>query len=255
MKEEIRQLIAKGKLDEALNKMLPFSDDVILLKSQLASAKRDNNMGVIDRDDYTRTINRLNYAALSLLDDMPETNVYTSNVENNTFQSASTPEKTRQAPPQYSRIPKVFFSYSHDDKKHLDDLLKYLTPLQRANKIEVWTDSQILPGQEWNKSIIDNLHKADIVIMLVSAGFLASSYIWEKELAISIEKREKGLTDIIPVILKNCLWKETILGRLQALPQNDEGKLKPLTQWEDRDDAWYNVAQGIIKVVDNRGKN
>ncbi len=246
MKEEIRQLISKGKLDDALNKMMPFSDDVILLKSQLASAKRDNNMGLIERSEFAMITNRINYAALNLLDDMPDVNPYQSTTSEN-----KTTHATEKAPPQYNAIPKVFFSYSHNDKKHLDDLLTYLVPLQRAKKIEIWTDTQILPGQEWNKAITDNLHKADIVIMLISADFLSSSYIWERELEISLQNREKGKTAVIPIILRNCLWKETILGQFQALPHDENAKLKPITQWADKDEAWYNVAKGIIAVVDD----
>jgi hypothetical protein len=249
MKEEIRQLIAKGKLEEALNKLLSYSDDVILLKAQLAGAKRDNNMGIMERGEFAMITARINYAALNLLDDieLPETNTH------NSSQSAS--QEPKKGTPQYNTIPKVFFSYSHNDKQHLDSLLTYLTPLQRAKKIEIWTDSQILPGQEWNKVITDNLHKADIVIMLVSPDFLNSSYIWERELEISLDNREKGKTTVIPIILKNCMWKEsTILGRFQALPHDENAKLKPITQWSDRDEAWYNVAKGIIAVVDSMKK-
>ncbi len=245
MKEEIRQLITRGKLDEALNKMLPYTDDAIVLKSQLATAKRESTLGLVGHSENMMTINRLTYATLSLLDEITESK--TTVTVNQSPASNANQESVRVG----VSIPKVFFSYSHDDKKHLDDLLTYLKPLQRANKIEVWTDSQILPGQEWNKSIIDNLHNADIVIMLVSAEFLASSYIWEKELTIAIDNRDKGKTTVIPVILKRCLWDQTILKSYQAIPQDDNAKLKPVTQWEDRNDAWYNVAQGIIKVVDN----
>ncbi len=249
MKEEIRQLIAKGKLDEALNKMMSYSDDVILLKAQLAGAKRDSNMGIMERSEYAMIMARINYAALNLLDDIELPN------ENLTNANPSVANSPKNAPPQYNAIPKVFFSYSHNDKQHLDSLLTYLTPLQRAKKIEIWTDTQILPGQEWNKEITDNLHKADIVIMLVSADFLNSSYIWERELEISLENRDKGKTTVIPIILKNCLWKETtILGKFQALPHDENAKLKPITQWADKDEAWYNVAKGIIAVVDNMKK-
>lgn len=44
---------------------------------------------------------------------------------------------------------KVFISYSHKDKKFLDELLLHLKPLERARLISKWSDKQIAPGSQW----------------------------------------------------------------------------------------------------------
>ena len=244
MKEETKILVSKGRLDEALNKLVQYSDDAILLKSRLSNIKRDYQIGIITHSDYSREINLINYSILGILDniDDTETSDIPHDINNRNNVSSSKPKST---------TPKVFFSYSHDDRAHLNDLLTYLAPLERAKKIEIWTDTQILPGQEWSKTIIDNLHQADIVVMLVSADFLASSYIWENELQISLENKSKKRTIVVPVILKPSLWQHTILKAYQALPIDDNGKLKPVILWDERDEAWLKVAEGILKLLEN----
>jgi hypothetical protein len=249
MKEEIRQLIGKGKLEEALNKLLPFSEDVILLKAQLAGAKRDSNMGVIERREFAMIMARINYATLNLLDDieLPE-----SSPTSNTANSAQSTEKTVATS---NKIPKIFISYSHNDNAFLDDLLVQLKPLERRESISIWTDDKILPGADWSKTILDNLNNSNIVVMLLSPDFLASDYIHKNEVRLGLENRKNGAT-VLPVIIRTCMWKEALpdLASIQAMPQDEERRLKPITKWSDRDEAWYNVAKGIIAVVDNMKK-
>jgi hypothetical protein len=250
MKEEIKQLIGKGKLEEALNKLLPFSDDVILLKAQLSAAKKDNSIGVMERSEFAMVTARINYSALNLLDDieLPENEV--TNTSSNSSQPTPTPSPTP------NKIPKIFISYSHDDKAFLDDLMVQLKPLERAGSISIWTDAKILPGAEWSKTILDNLNDSDIVVMLLSPDFLASDYINNNEVKIGLEKRKNGAI-VLPVLIRTCLWTVVLpqLASLQAIPQDENRRLKPIKNWgEDSDSAWAIVANGIIAVVDNMKK-
>jgi hypothetical protein len=42
----------------------------------------------------------------------------------------------------------VFISYSHNDKKWLDELEKHLKPYLRGSSIISWSDQQIAPGSK-----------------------------------------------------------------------------------------------------------
>ena len=59
---------------------------------------------------------------------------------------------------------------------------KHLSPLIRQGLITVWADYRLGPGQEWKKEIAQNLESAQLIILLISASFLASSFIYENEL-------------------------------------------------------------------------
>ncbi len=51
---------------------------------------------------------------------------------------------------------------------------------------------------------------------------------------------------VIAVILREVDWKGAPFGRLQALPKD----ALPVTNWENRDRAFADVARGIRKAVD-----
>ena len=48
---------------------------------------------------------------------------------------------------------KVFFSYSHKDRKWLEKFQTMLKPLERNEKIVVWNDKQIRAGDRWKEEI------------------------------------------------------------------------------------------------------
>ena len=142
--------------------------------------------------------------------------------------------------------PRIFLSYAHADEDLKKELDTHLVPLRRSGKIETWNDRELIIGQEWNKEILEELNKADIILLLISKDFIASQYIWEKELEIAMKRHEKGTAKVVPVIVKNCLWQEMPFAKLQALPKN----AKPVMSYEDRDDAFTEIAMSVKKLVE-----
>ena len=117
--------------------------------------------------------------------------------------------------------------------------------MQRQGMIESWHDRAIEAGDDWRQRIDDNLERADIILLLVSADFIASDYCWEKEMKRALERDEKGEAHVIPVIVRDCIWTRAPFARLQALPENG----RAVTLWPDKDSAWRSVAEGIEKIV------
>jgi hypothetical protein len=146
---------------------------------------------------------------------------------------------------------KVFFSYSHKDEVLRDELATHLSMMKRQGVIEAWHDREISAGSEWANAIDDNLEIADIILLLVSANFLASDYCYDKEMTRAMERHETREARVIPIILKPSDWNGAPFGKLQALPKN----AKPVTSWQDQDEAFLNVAQGIRRVVEEMMKS
>jgi hypothetical protein len=140
---------------------------------------------------------------------------------------------------------RLFISYSHKDVSLRVTLGDHLAALQREGVIETWHDRLISAGQEWAGEIKAELEAADIILCLVSAGFLASPYCQDKELKRALERHGAGEALVIPVILKPSDWSSSALGPLQALPAN----AKPVTKWSNRDEAFTSVAQGIRQAA------
>jgi hypothetical protein len=139
----------------------------------------------------------------------------------------------------------VFVSYSHKEDRYRERLDVALAQLRRDARISIWHDGMILPGQEWDREIGKNLETANIVLLLVSPYFLASPYIYSREMLRALERHKSGSAIVVPIILKPCDWQETPLGELQALP--DAGR--PVLSWSNRDQAWHAVARGLRRLI------
>src|SRR5690242_2184454 len=87
---------------------------------------------------------------------------------------------------------RVFYSYAREDEPFLMELDKHLGALSRQGLIASWFDQQLSPGADWSKEINNRLQTADIVLLLVSADFMVSDYIYQKELQIALKRHELG---------------------------------------------------------------
>ncbi len=139
----------------------------------------------------------------------------------------------------------VFFSYSHKDETFRDELANHLRILERQRVISGWHDRKILPGEEWDHQIDENLQTADIILLLISSDFIASNYCWDVEVKISMQRHEAGNAVVIPIILRRVDWSGAVFGKLQFLPKNAD----PVDSWKSRDDAYHNITQGIRAVA------
>ncbi|MBD2124864.1 toll/interleukin-1 receptor domain-containing protein [Microcoleus sp. ZQ-A2] len=146
---------------------------------------------------------------------------------------------------------KVFFSYSHKDEALRDELATHLSMMKRQGIIEAWHDREISAGTEWANAIDDNLDAADIILLLVSANFLASDYCYDIEMQRTMERRDAGEACVIPIVLKPVDWSGAPFSKLQALPKN----AKPVTTWQNQDEAFLNIAQGIRRAVEEIAKS
>jgi len=141
---------------------------------------------------------------------------------------------------------RLFYSYSHKDETLRDELEEALALLKRQGLISGWHDRKIGAGDEWKGAIDKNLEEAQVVLLLVSASFLASDYCWDVETKRAVERHDQGEAKVIPVILRPCDWHGAPFGKLQALPKD----VKAVTSWTNKDEAWTDVAVGIRRAVE-----
>jgi internalin A len=136
---------------------------------------------------------------------------------------------------------RLFCSYSHKDEDLRNQLERHLKLLQHRGVITSWCDRLIEAGQDWKGLISENLERADLILLLVSADFIASDYCYNIEMTRALERHKAGEAWVIPVILRDVDWSDAPFGKLQALPKNG----KAVRRWPDRDAAWCNVVEGI----------
>ena len=143
------------------------------------------------------------------------------------------------------KVVRLFYSYAHKDETLRNELETHLKILERLQLIAPWHDRRIIASEEWKGEIDENLEQADIILLLVSADFIASDYCWDKEMTRALERHETGEATVVPVIIRDVNWTDAPFAKLQALPKDG----KPVTKWTNRDSAWKSVSKGIERAA------
>ena len=130
----------------------------------------------------------------------------------------------------------VFICYSHDDKKYLDEIKKYLSVLNNFG-IKTWYDEAINIGDDWERKISEHISRARVAILMVSQAFLNSDFIRNKELPelLSAAEEEQATIMWIPVTvstvnnspIESKTGKKIYINRYQAAtdPKRPLGEL------------------------------
>ena len=142
----------------------------------------------------------------------------------------------------------IFFCYAHEDEPLLNKLKHHLEALRRQGLIDVWYDRNISAGAEWAKEIDKHVNTAQIILLLVSQYFMASDYCYSVEMKRAMERHERGEAQVIPIILRPVYFQRAPFGKLQALPT--DAKPVKSKSWPNQDVAFFNVAEGIRKAVE-----
>ncbi|MBK1680763.1 toll/interleukin-1 receptor domain-containing protein [Rhodocyclus tenuis] len=140
---------------------------------------------------------------------------------------------------------KLFFSYSHKDEELRNELEIHLALLKRQGVISSWHDRRITAGYDIDKAIDAELESSRIILLLVSAHFLASDYCFEKEMARALEKHDEGSATVIPVILHPCDWHSAPFSGLRATPTDG----KAISMYANRHEALAIVAKDVREAA------
>jgi len=143
---------------------------------------------------------------------------------------------------------KIFISYCHQDEEFKDQLIVHLSSLKRRGIIEEWHDRKLISGQEWDGKIKQELLDSDIILLLISADFIASNYCYETEIEKAMERHDQGDANVIPVILRPCDWKDLPFSKIQGSPKD----AKPLSKWDNRDEGYLDVINSIKSLTGER---
>ena len=142
----------------------------------------------------------------------------------------------------------VFSSYALDDRAFHERLMRHLSQLRRDGLIEVWYQDRIPAGTNRKHTRNRVLHAATIILLLISANFLASDRCYQEEMYPALKRSQRGEAQVIPIIVRPCDWKASPLRNLQCLPRNGT----PITSWNDLDEALNEIVQELRKIVEER---
>jgi TIR domain len=142
--------------------------------------------------------------------------------------------------------PEIFYSYARADEPLRIKFEQHLGQLLRQGLISGWHDRQIMAGTDWTKALDSHLNTSSVILLLISPDFFASDYSYGIEMERALERHKTGEAHVIPILLRHVNWQDAPFGKLQALPSNG----RPIADWRNRDDAFFDVIQGVRKVLE-----
>lgn len=226
LEERIRDLVATGELERALAELLhiaatndpALADQARLLSLQLAELERQTALGTASEENRAVKRARIAQGVLYLVrtlgeDEAPQARAIAPAPQAIAIAASSAPPSAQ--PAAFAPL-RIFVSYAHEGdgvtaprSAWLDALLLQLKPLVREGLAIVWSDGGIPDGRRFDEVIRSELERADAAVLLVSARFLASDYIYRREVPAVLDRWQQGRLTIYIVVLDPCAVAST----------------------------------------------
>jgi replicative DNA helicase len=100
------------------------------------------------------------------------------------------------------------------------------------------SDRKIIPGTSWAAEIDHNIETADVILLVVSTA--------TRRLSRALKMHEAESAVVIPVFVRPMDLTDDPLMGLQGLPKDAVS----ITEWQNEDLGWRDVARGLRVVVD-----
>jgi len=150
-----------------------------------------------------------------------------------------------------SKPVKLFFCYAPEDEPLRKELEKHLTLLERQGYLTSWSGRGIGAGEDWRAEVERRMAEAHVILLLVSADFLASDHLYEVELKRALARRANG-AHVFGVLLRPSDWEHGDLRSIPMLPDRDNGVV-PVTEWPSHDAAFKRVAERLRSQLPDWG--
>lgn len=133
---------------------------------------------------------------------------------------------------------KVFVSYSRKDAAAYQRLYDFLRPMIISGEIEVWSDSDILPGENWKEALSRSMEDANVFVMLISPSYMRSDFLANSEIPLILSRAKNRESRLFPVVIEPVALPETPLKGYPVMDVQDLGL----------DDTFLSVASAIKSI-------
>jgi len=140
---------------------------------------------------------------------------------------------------------RIFIGSAPDDVGHVATLKKYLKLYERQNLIQVWDEGQVNAGDLRQNRIEQELHNAEIILLLFTANLVAEDFIWGTPMNQVLEKVRRREVQLIPILVSPCPFADTPFAAYAAVPERN----KPISSYSNKDEAWNLVVEQIKRSI------
>lgn len=158
-----------------------------------------------------------------------------------TTQVLQTPEVFWQAAT--AKHPKTILLLYDDntaDTEWAERCYNYLISVTKNSHITIWYEKLLLAGEEREAFIQKHLKRADVLLLLLSADFLAADNA-ESFMQQALQQAGRG-AKIFNVLLRKCHWQISPVATLPTLPLNQRAIV---SEWSSPDEAIYTVVEEL----------
>ncbi|MDP1799338.1 MAG: COR domain-containing protein, partial [Planctomycetaceae bacterium] len=147
----------------------------------------------------------------------------------------------------------LFISYAHVNEKELLPFRQHLTHLGQQGYIQPWDDRNLVAGENWETGIMEELTRAEIVLLFYTTGARVSKFIQKTEFPVSLDRVDKNECALIwvPLERNDLLDDHPLEKRLKAL-QCATRDAKKIYDFEPHQIGWMQVEDSIRKAVVRR---
>lgn len=121
---------------------------------------------------------------------------------------------------------RVFYSYAHEDRHHLDGVMQSLQELKTKAIIDGWSDGMLRVSERWDDTIKRALNRSHLIVFLITPSLLKSEYVNTQEMRIALQREAQGQCQILPILLERPtsmgLWYDSPLAKFQPAPAIDK---------------------------------
>lgn len=94
----------------------------------------------------------------------------------------------------------LFISYRKKDWQYAQNLMGYLQSLETSWDVALWYDDYLIPGEDFNQVIKENLEKSEVFTLLVTPALEEENYISKQEYPLALDAKKT----IIPVEMESA---------------------------------------------------
>jgi serine/threonine protein kinase/GGDEF domain-containing protein len=135
----------------------------------------------------------------------------------------------------------VSCSEASQDKALRAELETHLKPLATEGLVRVWHRDKTGAGEARTRTAAERLDSAHIVLLLVSATYLASD-----DCSLEAERAmARSGAIIVPVPISPAAWEHAPFSDLAPLPS-----ARPVTSWPMRDEAWSELVRKLRDLIE-----
>ena len=140
---------------------------------------------------------------------------------------------------------KIFIAYQEKDEATFNGLASALKTWEQTEQISIWHPGKLTAGDNRLQMIKEQINDANVILLLMSAHFLADDDIFDNELFLALEQANEKKAIVIPIIARPCDWRANRdLRKLSPIPAEGNA-ISDTEHWSSTDEAFYQIVQQL----------